>query len=113
MSLVTWQLAGPIRDVDHAGDDFELYEPEDSVNDGEFIVRRKSNRWSNTAFALKEGRIVVTPYVDGAFSVTHHWDPATATCFLRTQNEEGNDNEEVNVEPWQISQRALSKLFFG
>lgn len=56
-------------------------------------------------FALRshDGSVLVDGIgPDCPFTVTHEWDEATSTCKLIV--------EEKPVEPWQVSQRALTPL---
>ena len=90
------------KDVGQAGEYFELI-----PGATEFLVKDKAHPLRSTSFQLMKDRIRVEPSDAEPFCVAHHWNDATATCSLRVEG------EDADIELWQISQRALGKLFFG
>ena len=68
-------------------------------------VQRDRNTQYQVVVNLEDDAIRVSPYKDSAFFVTQRWDDETAESILC--------DDGTPVEPWQISRRALSALFFG
>ena len=92
------------RDVEEAGRDFELVEGSDS-----FVVRLKSNKRRCVTFKLMETEVCVYPYEGVPFIIFEHWYDNVAQCGLLLKSDEEGP---IDIELWQISQRALVGLFF-
>ncbi|MXY65166.1 MAG: hypothetical protein F4206_16475 [Gammaproteobacteria bacterium] len=107
---------GPLReqvefDVDHAGEGFEFGDTNRVGTIDAFFVGVKGKSRSRAFFLLLEDHIDIEPYTGKAFSVVTHWNPDRDECSLRVSKPESDEKEDIAI--WQISQRALSKLFFG
>lgn len=80
----------------------------------EFVVRRRDRDGLTVLFRLKEDRIDVLVGSGPSFSVSLDWQDETAECGLLVRTmEEGVQDLGAKAELWQISQRALTELFFG
>ena len=103
------KLWGPLLrqlrlDVKEVGGDFELVEGGE-----ELVIRLKNKHRKCTIFRLTGDKVHVTPYKGTPFIVFEHWYDNEAQCGLLLKSDE---EEPLDVELWQISQRALAGLFF-
>ena len=84
---------------------FEISDVEEQSGWLIFWVQRNGSPRQQASCRLEDDGILIRPYIETDFSVTQKWCDKTAECILHI----GEDA----VEPWQISRRALSSLFFG
>ena len=85
---------------------FSVHKEYDEGTASDFIyVRRDSSHRHQVMMVLDDKEIRVQPYKDSTFTVTQKWTDETAECILCVDG--------TRIEPWQISRRALSALFFG
>ena len=84
---------------------FEISEVEEQSGWLIFWVQRRGSSRQQASARLDDDGILIRPYMEANFNVTQKWCDTTAECILHIGDEP--------VEPWQISRRALSTLFFG
>ena len=84
---------------------FEISDVEEQSGRLIFRVQRNGSPRQQASVRLDDDGISIHPYMETNFAVTQKWCDKTAECILHIWDEP--------VEPWQLSRRALSSLFFG